>query len=260
MKLENVKIERLEDYKELFDKYNITNYGELDYYINVLKIMELQKDEIIKQLDKVKKHLNSQTAQGIILPKFKVYENSIFNKELLDSIDESIPSVLLPYKMPSQNHTTILAKNQPMTIRKLRTRLQSVNEFDKNVFDSRNTKKEGIVVDSINMYDEYIDELIRFLIKKNKPINSNIFYADYDEKKEIAYDNRKEIAFNMLSNTNSFVFGNISDKSKDTMFNNICKGDNRTTNEFVDMIVNYSMLQELEKKPTNPKVIKRLIK
>ena len=258
MKLQNIMIERLDNYKKLLEKYDIRDYGKLDYYINVLKVPELQEKGLIEKLNKVKKHLDSKVSKSIVLPKFECYENSVFSKELLDSIDDNTPSILLPYKLPSENHTTILAKNQPLTVKDLRYELQYVDERDRNVFNTRNTKKETIVVDSLSLYDEFIDELLKYSIKNNLDINSYLFFNDKELKNKIVMENRKEIAFNMLTNSDRFVFGEVSDKTKDTMFYNICRANSRTTKEFVDMISNYSIFEELDKNPTNPKVLKRI--
>ena len=258
MTLKDVTVESYFDRNtHLIPKYDIKDCEELDYYINTLKLPEFQNSELKIYLDRVKNMIASPVSSLFVFPKFEARDNSIFDKKLLEEIDKCVIGKDLPFKMPSENYSAAQGKFRNDDIATIRFYLTHVGRYRKNAYFTVGCNKYNKLIDCVNLYDEFIDELLKDAVNNSKNITPLIFYSDRDKKDEIVLDNRISIAFNLLRKDN-FIFGDVSDLSKQVMFDKIMKGSNETTDEFVRLISDYSLLSELKNNPKNPQVIKRL--
>ncbi len=244
-------------YSDLFNKYGIDTYQDLYHYVVELKIPELQKDKIIKALYK-RIELNETNKWRLMeMPEFKTYENTSFNTNSLNRVDESNKGVVLPYKRPSEFSTSISRTINNMSIGEIKYRLTHVSAYGKNLISGVGEVKKVRLIDCIKFYENHIITLAEYKSMGNI-LSPEIFFTDYNDKKKIVIEYKNDIVQNLLDGANDFVFGPASDSEKERMLDYIKKGNNKTTNEFIDLITNYSLLDELEKNPANPSVVKRL--
>lgn len=270
--LENIKINLPYEYIEIQRKYKIVTAYDLLYCYFVLDVEELKNKRIDKLIKKYLKLPKKDTYKDV-LPVFSTYDRSAIDMEILKEMDRRTSCNVIPYKTPSITNSAIffdLSRKEflkytqagkqliqkTINVKQFKERLNLYDIYGKPYYGrGMTTDNRKRLNECIDLYDRQVVQLISES-GLDRPIS---FYTDYDEKMEIISENKYEIVAKLLDSSDRFLFGNLSDNHKFKIYEGLDK-NNAYGTEMLNILTNYSTLRELEENPTEPAVIKKLIR
>lgn len=230
--------------------HDVRDYAQLEALM--LKYPEKFRGSILVEYLRVAKEnmaiINSQNLE-VLRWSFNNYDNA--NKGLLNNYDKLVNASLLPVSSPLNVGRSTPERLQGFSIYEVKELLNKLRDT-KNAFmanmSSFGLSKTLKVVEAINFYDEQMLRLASSI--PNWEECENLFLVDAEIKREIINDNMRIIAEEFLRDGNNYVFGTLSDKSKESLWRALAnpqkKTDSLVRKKFIEMIANYTIREELE--------------
>lgn len=195
---------------------------------------------------------------------FKLYGNSSLDLKLLKSSDLQVDSKVLllePLKVyPGRTgmYNNLLKYNNIAEIKRL---LRETDCYGTNMLqvdcEGLAEKRIEIIFRAIEFYEE---QVIRIVSSHHnlESLKKPIFFVDKYRKELIVREQIKEMAEYIVNSGDNFIFGELRKSKKQMLLDKVSAGkDNFTVENFVDIISNYTTLEELEKDAVKTKVLDR---
>lgn len=241
---------------ELFSKYNIKNYQELQDFLG--------RDDV-----KIEHEILLKLRYAIAITKEKIASINVtgnvpelFTFDLLESIDiddnakqitdHSNNCNILPYSMPYA-YGTVLNKLKYITIAEAK-QLLSTAYIDgskiQNAFTGRRNIGPTTAKRVASLIDFYDEQVARQALTHKEASNCDLFNLNKEAKIEIVTEQLKEIIEYLLNTADECIFGQLSDMAKTKIasasISEWGRETLRTKMNLIELIANYTTLTELE--------------
>lgn len=231
--------------------------------VDLINLMEQHPEydwtSINQRIDKLKQVVVKSNGYGGKLETYEYENNGI---EAIDRLNSA--SVLLLGSPTTPDTTKFREIKCNYTVDAVKHNLKLTDQWGKNIIG--NIRSIGatsipVIIDSLKMYDEQVQRQAELV----KDMDCNIFTYDKKLKEEIVEDFYSDIIMYLIYNTKEkTVWGKLSDAQKELYISsaiNTTKKDYTIKNSMIDMISNYTTLEELENVASgDKKVLNRFIK
>lgn len=242
--------------------YDVRDYAQLEALM--LKYPERFRGSIlVEYLRNAKENMEIINSQNLKVStwSFNSYDNA--NKGYLNNYDKLVNASLLPLSSPLNIGRSTPERLQRFSIYDVKELLNKLSCGVNNAFianmPSFGLSKTLKVVEAINFYDEQMLRLASSI--PNWEECENLFLVDAEVKRKLIDDNMRSIAEEFLKGGNSYVFGVLSDKSKESLWRALVNPKNGTNllvrKKFIEMIANYTIREELEDEKERGEVLRR---
>lgn len=246
------------------ENYGIKNYLELERMIESGN-PSFQKPFFRIALVNAKKALNkinSMNKQGVVYS-FRAFHDSYFDEIALNSALGNVNASRLLLTSPLNGQRTTNERLNKYTVLELKELLGLISLDGKNAFTSNfgsfGPAKTLKVVEAINFLESQMMRLAAS--SPNYQEDAFLFFKDEDRKREMIRDDILGITTEFLEGGSEYIFGSLSDNSKESLMEKVMmpttKKDNMVRDKFISMIADYTITEELEKGEARTRALKR---
>lgn len=231
----------------------------------VIKFMKLNPNynwyRTVKRIKELEKIMDKYNKKGK-LP--EIYLTNDYKDKTLKYTDNLNNGNILLLKNPTNEKYEIDKYIEENSIETLKqnlslTKANGTNYFKANI-DKIGNKKIIKIVNSINLYNEQIIRQSKITLDRK----TNIFNYQKEEKLEQVNKHYEEIIIYLIKKTKSeLIWGNLSNNQKEKYLksiNNTNKLEKLIKQRMIDIISNYTTLDELKNIENNKKILNRFIK
>lgn len=256
----------------LFQKYNITNFQELEWFIQ--KFPCYYNEEIARLLARAYNTLARISSKEIEIFDWNSNKDNHI-KELISKTDSEVLGIQLPYNIASSGGVLkglALKEINISTIKYLSSKitLDGKNALMKVLYGLGPKNFSGFI-NKIKFYDEQLERVIP-TISSIQGFNGNLFTFRHEEKVRFVEENFDDIFNTLFGLSDNFIFGRVNDEYKKAIINSFHiffnNPDYRKKSDYIykymtlvliRIIANYTTLQELQSGSTKM-VLKRFSK
>lgn len=195
------------------------------------------------------------------------YKNILIDRNILDSIDKAVTGDRLIFNNPLTATSIKNIRLGKLNIYQIK-RLLKYAVYNKNsrefqnalAFKIKNFTKDDIkrVLVALDFYEQQIVRLMSENI-----VDKNLFFSNQSKREMLVQEQLREIVEYILDNANETVWGNISNSQRKLLLSFFSSRGGRisenTKNNFIQEIVDYTTLSELESGIVKTKTIDRFI-
>lgn len=265
---EKTKLERNAIYNNLI-KYNVMNFEELRVLI-LSGNKDFQYDYLIKELKIILKYLqiaNSNDNKGILYP-CNDYVGSNINRDILDKTDrENFGGVLIfgnPFVRSNAKRNAI-SSYSIFELKHLLNSVQLNNVYIRGEngfvghFRMLGHSSAQQIRDAINFYEEQV--LRQATIYSS---SDNLFLEDIVIRRGLVINQLEEILEYFINNMDEAIWGTLTDAQRRTLQKVIDKSKDKnvdvTRDNFINMVSNYTTLDDFEDGIVKKRALDRFIK
>ena len=238
---------------QLLIKYDITNFGLLEEYVNS-DSLEFQEPILISALDCAKSTIVRMTykkrkTNNIV--SFPAYEYARHSKHILEKTDKQVDSSSLVVSSIQTRDSKLLNDLTGIPIYNLKKLLGTLSFNGKNALityvDGISIQKLYRIIKAVEFYDNQIIRIANNI--PNNKLPNNIFTFNALEKERIINARLDEIIA-ILFKYNNFIWGSLSEYQKERYPKSILSPktnhDKELKNNFITIIRDYTSLEELQ--------------
>lgn len=261
-------IEELLEWSDIitfFEENRINDYQKLKENLNKLEQNKFFKF-ITTDLENVEKRIKEANILGV---EPEIYSQewykgiSIDDKTLNITDNKTMGSVLLvsnPLHLPTRkqrviNHYSIA--NLKFLLSHLQSDLRNEFKFNSRCYSKNDLEK---LVELIKFYEQQVERQANE-VQENSPYlpPTNIFEVNSVYKQDIVESQLTEIAEYLVDSGNEFIWGNLCDTDKLRLLKVIKQPTNFARKNFINVISNYTTLNELKQGVVKKKTLDRFI-
>lgn len=244
-------VQYISPYTKSLLKYKIRDYGMLSQAIQK-GYPEFQNEFFIAKIAKMEEYLFQLNLKDVsnAMYRFDAYSNSKFDDDVLNNAEEKVNGSKILVSSPLSLQLSTADRLADLNVAEIKALLERIDSRGHNALSyltSFGPSKILIVVRGIKFLEE---QMLRIAASTpDYQEQPDLFMIDAELKREMIRDDLSRIIEEFLSGNDDYVFGKLTDKAKNRIFQS-CVNPKRSVDfkiqgRILEMIANYTLSEEL---------------